>query len=151
MERQPVELMDAPYDDLTQIERIVAGFTDCTLPCDEWTHRAHLTVGLWYSREYSAAEALNRLRACIKRYNAKCGVVDSPTRGYHETLTRFYMGLIGKYLAEVADRADWVGVTNNLIEEHGHRDVPLRYYTRERLMSDEARAGWVPPDLLPLE
>ena len=29
--------------------------------------------------------------------------------------------------------------------------LPLRYDTRERLMSSEARAGWVTPDLRDLE
>ncbi len=143
--------MDVPCDSLAQIERIVTGFCDCTLPCEEWTHRAHLTVGLWHARQYQADEALDRMRDGIKRYNEKCAVVDSPTRGYHETLTRFYMWLIGKYLTEVPDLTDWVAVTTGLMEKYGQRDVPLGYYSRQRLMSSEARAGWVPPDLKPLE
>jgi hypothetical protein len=143
--------MDRPYQHVDQIERVVRGFVECTLPCDEWTHRAHLTVGLWHARHYPAGEALDRVRAGIKRYNVKCGVVDSPTRGYHETITRFYMWLVGKYLAAVADASDWVAVTNRLIDEFGHRDLPLGYYTRERLTSAEARLGWVEPDLKPLD
>lgn len=143
--------MAAPYEHLAQIERIVAGFVDCTLPCEEWTHRAHLTVGLWHAGHYPADEALNRVRDGIQRYNQKCGVVDSPTRGYHETLTCFYMRVIGSYLSERADRTDWVALTNHLVEQCGNRDFPLGYYSRERLMSSEARADWVPPDLRMLE
>ena len=45
-------------------------------------------------------KALDRGRTGIKRYNVTCGVIDSPTRGYHETITRFYMLLVGKYLVE---------------------------------------------------
>jgi hypothetical protein len=142
--------MSRPFTQLAEIERLVARFLDCTLPCAEWTHRAHLTVGLCHARDYPLHEALDRVRAGIKRYNVTCGVVDSPTRGYHETITRFYMLLVGKYLAECEDRADWVAVTNRLFELHGHKDAPLAYYTRERLMSAEARAGWLPPDLRPL-
>jgi hypothetical protein len=142
----------APYRQLAEIEQVVTAFSECTLPCDQWTHRAHLTVGLWYAREYPPDEALDRVRAAIKRYNARCGIVDSPTRGYHETITRFFMWLIGKYLAGAVDRSDWVAVTNGLVEpESASREAPGRYYSRARLMSAEARAGWVPPDLQPLE
>jgi hypothetical protein len=144
-------IADRLYTRLDEIERLAECFVDGTLPCPEWTHRAHLAVGLWHVREYPPDEALGRMRDGIQRRNAACGVVTTLARGYHETLTRFYMWLIGKYLTEVADRSDWVAVTNGLIERYGSRDVPLGYYTRERLMSSEARAGWVSPDLRPLE
>jgi len=150
MNRTP-DTTAAPYTDVREIEQIVDGFLACRLPCSEWTHRAHLTVGLWHAREYPPDEALVRMRAGIQRYNAACGIVTTATRGYHETLTRFYMTLLTRYLAGVSDRSDWVAVTNTLVERYGDRDLPLRYYTRERLMSNEARAGWVPPDLQDLE
>jgi hypothetical protein len=55
------------YTDIDEIEHIAGGFADCTLPCSQWTHIAHLTVGLWYAREYPAEESLDRLRAGINR------------------------------------------------------------------------------------
>jgi hypothetical protein len=137
----------APYEHLGQIESLVARYADCTLPCVEWTHRAHLAVGLWTLRERAADEALRTIRAGIQRYNAACGVVTTPTRGYHETITCFYMRVIGQYLSGVADRGDWLAVTNGLLEAYGAPELPLAYYTRERLMSPEARAGWIEPDL----
>jgi hypothetical protein len=30
------------------------------------------------------------------------------------------------------------------------KELPLQYYSRERLFSDEARAAWVEPDRQPL-
>jgi hypothetical protein len=135
------------YHDLDEIESLAARFADCTLPCVEWTHRAHLAVGLWTLRRHEADEALRNIRAGIQRYNAACGVVTTPTRGYHETITCFYMQVIGRYLSTVADRGDWLAVTNGLLEQYGAPDLPLRYYTRERLMSPGARAAWVEPDL----
>ena len=137
----------ARYEHLDEIESLAARFEDCSLPCVEWTHRAHLTVGLWTLREYGPVAALRRIRAGIQRYNAVCGVVTTPTRGYHETITCFYMRVIGHYLATLADRADWLAVTNGLLDQYGSPDLPLAYYTRERLMSPEARASWVEPDL----
>ena len=143
--------MIEPYRHLSEIEDLVARFEDCSLPCGEWTHRAHLAVGLWFVARHPPAAALDRVRGAIQRYNAACGTPNTATRGYHETLTRFYVWLIGKYLADVADRADWLVVTNGLLARHGDRDAPLSYYTREVLMSAEARAGWVPPNVRALD
>ncbi len=53
----------ARYHELAQIERIAMRFADCTLPCAEWTHEAHLTVGLWYLRDHPTAEALDLVLA----------------------------------------------------------------------------------------
>jgi hypothetical protein len=146
MSRTRTTIPHVPFERLAQIERVVRGFGDCTLPCEEWTHAAHLTVGLWYAREYPPGETLDRIRAGIKRYNVACGNQNTDTAGYHETITRFYMWLIGKYLAGVTDVSDWVAVTNALIE-HAGVNAPNRYYSRERLTSVAARLDWVPPDL----
>ncbi len=136
----------AAYEHADEIERLVAAFCDCTLPCAQWTHAAHLTVGLWHAWCYPADEALDRVRAGILRYNLACNVPTTPTGGYHETITRFYMLLIDRYLRSAAT-ADLVQLTNGLLAAHGDRQLPLTYYTRERLMSPEARASWLPPDL----
>ena len=40
--------------------------------------------------------------------------------------------------------------SESLIASLGDRDLPLRYYSRERLMSVAARTGWLEPDLSPL-
>lgn len=138
------------YRSVDEIERLVARFADCTLPCAEWTHEAHLTVGLWHAWRYPADEALDRVRAGILQYNMACGVPTTPTRGYHETITRLYMRLIGHHLANSADPTNLLGLANELLATHAERDLPLRYYSRERLFSPEARAAWVPPDVRPL-
>ncbi len=37
-------------------------------------------------------------------------------------------------------------LAGELLDECGDRDYLLRFYSRERLFSDEARGRWVPPD-----
>ena len=146
MAKQP----HVPFRELAEIERLVTGFDDCTLTCDQWTHAAHLTVGLWYASRFPPDEALDRVRAGIQRYNAVCLAKDAP--GYHETITRFYLWLIGKYLDAVVDRSNWVAITNGLIDHAAAKENhPLTYYNADRLMSPEARAGWLPPDLRALD
>jgi hypothetical protein len=138
---------DRPYAAAAEIERLVARFEDATLPHPEWTHRAHLTVALWYVSRHAPAEALDRMRAGILRLNASHGVPSTPTRGYHETITRFYMHVVERHVLESGRAGDWAERANRLVETCGARDLPLRYYSESRLRSAEARAGWVEPDL----
>ena len=49
------------------IERLVAAFIDCTLPKVEWTHEAHLRVGLWHRLHMPAELVLGTLRERISR------------------------------------------------------------------------------------
>jgi hypothetical protein len=135
----------------SDIDRLAAGFVACTLPKEEWTHEAHLRVGLWHVLRHNPGEALALLRERIRRYNESVGGVNSASSGYHETITRFYVGVIAAFVAG-CDRARPIdALADDLIADRGDRDLPLRYWSRERLMSAEARAAWVGPDLRPLE
>lgn len=132
-------------------DQLAARFRERTLPKQEWTHTAHLKVGLWHLLRSPANEALERLREGISRYNESVGGVNSPTSGYHETITRFYVWAIDLYLKN-ADRDRSVDeLAEGLIAVCGAKDFPLRYYSRDRLMSTEARLAWVEPDLAPLD
>ena len=131
----------------TETDRIARQFLDATLPLEEWSHHAHLRVGLWHLLHYSAAEALDRLRVGIRSYNAACGVANTDTSGYHETITRLYVVLIAHFL----DQRDYTEPVDelafDLIEAIGDTKLPFTYYSRERLMSKEARRRWVEPDI----
>jgi hypothetical protein len=136
--------------DANQLPRLAAAFEDCTLSTAQWTHQAHLMVGLWYASRLPAEDALDAMRAGILRLNTVHGVVTTPTRGYHETITRAYMRLIGQFVIEDGGEDDWGARAEQLLARHGERDHLLLYYSRDRLMSPEARFGWVEPDLRPL-
>lgn len=131
---------------------LVARFEDLTLPKAEWTHQAHLTVALWYASHLPCEVALAKVREGILRLNAAHGVPTTPTRGYHETITRFYLRVICDYVAmeEEGPEEDWSVRVARLLARYGDRELPLRHYTRDLLMSPEARFGWVEPDLRPL-
>ena len=91
----------APRCALTEIELqdLAARFESATIPKAEWTHAAHLSVGLWHVDRYGPEEALARLRAGIRRLNDAHGTVNSTTGGYHETITRAYVVLFAELLA----------------------------------------------------
>jgi hypothetical protein len=149
------ELEDRRYRAEAEIAALVRGFEECALPFARWTHEAHLTVAVWYLVHFAPEEAAERIRAGIQRYNLANGVVQTPTRGYHETITRFYIWAVRRYLAERRDGNSVVSLlalTNDLLTGlYGKRSFPLDYYTRDHLMSWEARTGWVEPDRKPLE
>jgi hypothetical protein len=141
----------AAYGALDEIERLVRAFEAGSLPKSEWTHRAHMTVALWYLVHCPGEEAIRRIRVGIKRYNEAVNVENSRTGGYHETLTVFWVWVVGKYFLLEADARSTVDIVNGCIDRHGDKDLPLRYYSRDVLMSWRARASWVEPDLRPLD
>jgi hypothetical protein len=131
---------------------LVAAFLAKTLPKPAWTHVAHLRVGLWHVRRLGEAAALRALRERIRAYNEAVGTANTDSSGYHETLTVFYVRLIADFLERSgaeADRAD-EELEASLIAQCGARDLPLEYYSRDRLFSVEARRAWVTPDLKPI-
>jgi hypothetical protein len=123
----PAATADRPWAAAREVTDLVARFTEGTLPASEWTHRAHLTVALWYASHHAPAEALRLMRDGILRLNQAHGVPNTPTRGYHETITRFYMHVVAHHLrAEPADQ-DRAGRANRVYQRLGARDLPLRH------------------------
>jgi hypothetical protein len=130
--------------------QLVEAFTSCTLPKDEWTHHAHLKVGLWHLLHYSPSESIERLRQGIKRYNVACGIENTESQGYHETITQFYVWLINQFIQQVDCLQPIDALADELINRYGDKLLPFSYYSRDRLMSKTARLEWVEPDLTPL-
>lgn len=134
--------------------RLVAAFLDRSLPKAEWTHEAHLRVGLWHVYRFGAESALDRLRAAIRAYNVAVGVVNDEQHGYHETITRFYVTRIAAWIEARGGRNAIASATidadgDAMLAAIGMRDLPLRSWSREVLFSPAARREWVPPDLAP--
>ncbi len=138
---------------MSDVPALVARFEDCTLPKEDWTHQAHLTVGLWYASRMPYEAALVAVRSGIQRLNAAHGLITTPTRGYHETITRFYMRVLSEYVEHLEGRptGEWEERVVRMLRCCGDRELPLRHYSKERLMSAEARFGWVEPDLRRIE
>src|SRR6187399_220245 len=90
----------APLDD----EALWAAFHAGTLPHARWNHAAHLRTAWLHLERYRLDEAHLRMRAGIIRLNAAHGLVESPARGYHETLTRVWLVLCAE--ARARDRGD---------------------------------------------
>jgi len=132
---------------LEQTSRLVYRFEDHTLPKGQWTHTAHCIVALWYCVYFPLPEAVEKIRIGIRAYNVSIGGINTDTAGYHETITLFYMATISHYL-----------ITNNITELSDEvvglflqqpflaREYIHQFYPTDRLMSEEARRTWTPPD-----
>jgi len=124
-------------------------FEDHNLPHAQWTHRAHLKVAYLYLLKLPYPEALERLRTGIQAYNAAHGIQDTPTGGYHETMTQVWLQLVSAALHQFgpAESADAFFDAQTQLSD---KRTPLLYYSRDRLMSAEAKRSFVTPDLTAL-
>ncbi|MCA9283320.1 MAG: hypothetical protein KDA30_14920 [Phycisphaerales bacterium] len=128
---------------------LIRAFNEAALPKEDWTHEAHLRVRLLYSREYPFDEALSRLRTAIIRLNHAHGTVDTPTSGYHETVTHAWLLVLRAALQADDNHAD----TRDILAAHpefADKKYLLGYYSRDRIMSPEAKRSFVEPDLAKL-
>lgn len=138
------------FRDFNEVLKLVTGFEKCTLSKQLWTHHAHLAVACWYLVCDTDPKAIPRIREGIKMYNISQGGANTKDSGYHETITLFWAKVIRGYLASATLECSIVHLINDLIARYSDSKFPFEYYSRERLMSCEARANWIEPDLKPL-
>ncbi len=133
-----------------ELQHLVARFLSRTLPKPEWTHAAHVIVALWHLREFEEAATVSLLRERISAYNQFVGVMNTPTGGYHETLTVFWIRVAAVLMPRSPESESFQKVVEKALPHAADKDLPLRFYTRERVFSAEARRDFIEPDLRPL-
>ena len=133
-------------------DEFLSSFEECTLPFEDWTHRAHVKVAFLYLRKFDFDEAVSRMRQGVKAYNSANRVPDSKTMGYNETTTVAFMHLVHSIDREYSDtfptsNADVFCDTHpQLLSKH----VLRFFYSPERRMHPDAKHEFVEPDLTPL-
>lgn len=135
------------YNDIEDVKRLVREFEGRRIALEEWTHAAHLAVCCWYVMT-KPHDAERLMRTGLQRLNRSLDIITTPTNGYHETLTRFWIAKV-RSLVNVCEGTN-LAVLNAVLE--GLADVELVYfhYSRARISSVEARSEWVEPDLVAL-
>lgn len=128
-------------DDLEFLE----AFEQLALPAREWTHLAHIRIAWTCFALMPPAAALERIRTGILRYNTR--VLDRRDH-YHDTVTVAFARLIRDRMRPGDDWPAYRRRIGDLLD--AENPVLARYYSDERLRSDAARRGFVPPDRLPL-
>ena len=134
-----------------EIEHLGEGLLACTLKREEWTHEAHLAATTYLLLRRPDVDLDKELPGIIRRFNESVGGVNSDTEGYHETITRVFLHGVRLFLAEADAKAPLHELVNELVmSPMGRRDWPLRFYSRDRIFSVEARRDFVPPDIAAL-
>lgn len=127
-----------------EIRALAEGFESCSLPDEEFDHRAHLAVAIFYLSNMTVEEATARMREGLSRFLAHYG---GDPQMYNETITQFWVKRLERLLSETAPGLPLATRANEAIERAGSSKLIFKYYSRERVFSEEARKGWVEPDL----
>ena len=134
------------FSDGADIAAVGEGLLAATLPRAAWTHEAHLAATIWLIRMRPDVDLDREIGTIIARYNVASGGVNDDTQGYHDTITRTYLASTRAFVAARPPDEPLVATVNALLAAPcGARDWPLRFYTRERLMSVAARRGYIAP------
>jgi hypothetical protein len=95
------------YESEDEIENLVRGFEACETGADDFKHRDHLAVALWYLHTMDRDAALDRMRAGLLRF---LDHHEGDTSKYSETVTVFYID-------KIAEKLDEIGRDASLIEK----------------------------------
>lgn len=133
------------YKTEADVVSLVRSFEDATIARDAWKHAEHLVVALYYLSHHDLETATAKMRAGIFTLLAAFEVDLTKEMPYHETMTIFWMRTIAEFNlskngVSLADK------TSEMVEKYD-KDYPLRFYSRELLFSDDARARFVEADL----
>src|SRR4026207_1217385 len=113
--------MPTTYDSWEEVRTLVAHFETGDLPRARWNHAAHLTVAFWDLSRLDLSHATDRIRSGIIHYNDCQGTPNTDSSGYHETVTRFWIRVVVKFLEEADSNQSELESVNRLIEAYGGR------------------------------
>jgi hypothetical protein len=136
------------FNSEAEIVRIGEGLFACNLPRTEWTHAAHFASALWLMRYRQELDAATAMPDLIRAYNESVGRVNDDTGGYHETITQASLRAARGVLNAYPPDMPVYRIVNALMSTNlADPNWLLEYWSRDRLMSVEARRQWVEPDL----
>jgi hypothetical protein len=131
-----------PTDHPLSDSELATRFEDLSL--ESFPHDEHVRLAWIYLGQAPLRQALDRFAVGLKRFATSKGAADK----YHETITWAFFLLIyskrkpGESFADFAERnTDLMSWKDNVL---------LRYYSPTTLFSDDAKAHFVPPDILDL-
>jgi hypothetical protein len=129
-------------------ETFLKQFESAAWPLQDWHHQQHIKIAYLYLRRYPFDAAIAKMCSGVKKYNAAHNVPEGLDRGYHETMTQAWMRLVYFTLCEYgpAENADAFYELNPQLSQ---KKTLRFFYTKGTCMSPNAKAEFVPPDLIP--
>jgi hypothetical protein len=122
------------------------GAVEATMwPGERFGHREHVRLGWLYLRRHGPEAGYGHLQRTIQRYAAALGAAGK----YHETVTRAWSAHVYGALRQTPGLEPFESFVKAHPELLNGRLLE-RHYRKETLDSEEARRGWVAPDVSPL-
>lgn len=134
------------YGSAAEVEAVVRKFEACAISPSDFKHHAHLTVALWYLWRLSMTDATARMRESLFRFLKHHGA-----QGYNETITIFWLRVVRNFLDDQSPSHNLMEMANELTATYQDSRLIFDYYSKELLATQEARDGWIEPDLQPLD
>jgi hypothetical protein len=122
-------------------EQFLAAFEAGKIANQDFHHRDHLRLAWIQIRRLGLDPASDAVTGAIRQFAARHGHGDR----YHETMTRFWVRVVGMGIARHPTLAfdDLVAAEPHLLD----KNLPYRHWSRERMDSAEARRQWMEPDM----
>jgi len=127
------------------VKTLVEAFEKGTISEADWRHAEHLTVALFYLSNYDFETAVRKMRDGIFNLLRAFKVDLTKEMPYHETLTVFWMRTVDDFRNKQNGTA-LAEVCNEMVLKFD-KNYPLKFYSRELLFSEKARAEFVEADL----
>ena len=138
--------MKNTYTNESEVFELVRSFEDATISREDWHHSEHLVVALYYLTHHDIETATTKVRDGILNLLRTTFKVDlTKEMPYHETLTVFWMRTVADF--KTSKNGSSLLDNANEVARKFDKDYPLRFYSRELLFSDEARARFIEGDL----
>ena len=117
-----------------------------TLPHSSWTHGAHVAVAAYYAYDYPPETAFKMTKSGILHFNVCVGTANTDDSGYHETLTRFWAGVVGGFVRSGQFPSRLEAVRNAVRQFGEDRDRHRLHYSFDVVRDRRARREWIQPD-----
>lgn len=137
------------FESEEEIDALLDLISGLGLPNEEFTHREHLAFASSLALS-DPKGSFERIKAGIMALNKSNNVGQTPTGGYHETLTVAWHSLISAHIASLPVETPRRLVVNSVLNAFADKRVILNYYSKDLIMSWTARIEFVPPDITPL-
>jgi GNAT superfamily N-acetyltransferase len=105
--------MESHYQTEAEIETVVQGLESCTTAKDDFPHRKHLVVAVWYLRNSTVEQAVEKMRSSLLRFLDHHGLGRDI---YKEELTRAWINLVQSELELLDPHLSLVTATNIVID-----------------------------------
>ena len=100
------------YQSEAEIEEVVRGFETCETGGDDFKHRDHLVVAIWYLQTMDRQAALDRMRSGLLRFLNHHG---GDTSKYSEAITSFWIERVAEKLSELGAEISLVEKCNRIV------------------------------------